>query len=322
MNRHKHSEIYMKRPFNKRYFEGWYFKQTDSRCINTISFIPSVSFSKKTGKAYIQVIYQNENEIINDICEYSISSFKPAARPFSVTIEQNCFSKEKIQLNFHGEKLSINGTIHFSGITELNSTLINPNIMGYFSYIPFMQCNHGILSMNHTLAGSLNINGTDISFDKGLGYMEKDWGSSFPREYIWLQCNHFTKKGTSLFFSAAHIPMLFRSFTGFICSLLLDGKQYRFATYTGAKVSTRAEKNQIEITIKSRNYKLKILAGPKQTRELRAPRNGEMNMKIKEALSGYLEMELKDINTDMPVYKDKSPHASMEIVNQLVQSAT
>ncbi|QII81181.1 hypothetical protein G7057_00970 [Jeotgalibaca arthritidis] len=40
----------------------------------------------------------------------------------------------------------------------------------------------------------------------GKGYIEKDWGRSFPKNYIWIQSNHFNDNQRSLFFSYAHIP--------------------------------------------------------------------------------------------------------------------
>lgn len=46
--------------------------------------------------------------------------------------------------------------------------------MGPFSFVPFMEYYHGILSMDHNIEGSLEHNGKIISFDQGKGYMEKD----------------------------------------------------------------------------------------------------------------------------------------------------
>ena len=79
-----------------------------------------------------------------------------------------------------------------------------------------MECYHGILSMNHSINGTLILNGKTLSFDKGRGYMEKDWGHSFPEGYIWMQSNHFSKKETSIKISVAKIPWLRSSFIGFI----------------------------------------------------------------------------------------------------------
>ena len=54
--------------------------------------------------------------------------------------------------------------------------------MGPFSFVPLMECYHGILSMNHSLKGTLSFQGENLLFTGGKGYIEKDWGHSF--EYL------------------------------------------------------------------------------------------------------------------------------------------
>ncbi len=314
MNRHKHPEMYMKRSFNKTYFEGWYYKQVDSTRNHTISFIPSVSFTKGSSLAYLQVIYQKGDELITDICKYKIDEFVTADDKFLVNISGSSFSDKRIDLDFKGETLTINGGIAFSELTRLEYSPINPNIMGFLSYMPFMQCNHGVISMKHSLVGSLNINGEDVSFDGGVGYIEKDWGSSFPKEYIWIQCSHFEDSETSLFFSVANIPYLFKEFRGFICNLLYKGKQYRFATYNSSSLNVIIEKDKLDILIENRKYKVKIKGEQKAAKELYAPKNGSMNHIIKESLKSNLSIELFDKALNEVVYSDFSSHASIEIV--------
>ena len=63
--------------------------------------------------------------------------------------------------------------------------------MGWYSFVPFMECNHGIVSVNHDLYGEISVNGNVIDFNNGKGYIEKDWGVSFPEAWIWIQSNNF-----------------------------------------------------------------------------------------------------------------------------------
>jgi hypothetical protein len=51
--------------------------------------------------------------------------------------------------------------------------------MGPYAFVPFMECYHGILSMDHKINGQLIIHDEIIDFTGGKGYMEKDWGQSF-----------------------------------------------------------------------------------------------------------------------------------------------
>ena len=47
--------------------------------------------------------------------------------------------------------------------------------MGWYGYMPFMECYHGILSMHHTISGELIYNDKTIDFNEGIGYTAKDW---------------------------------------------------------------------------------------------------------------------------------------------------
>lgn len=51
--------------------------------------------------------------------------------------------------------------------------------------------------MSSRADGSITINNKNIAFDNGVGYIEKDWGSSFPKSYIWCQGNNFENSNTS-----------------------------------------------------------------------------------------------------------------------------
>ena len=49
-------------------------------------------------------------------------------------------------------------------------------------------------------SGSLEINGAEISFEGGKGYIEKDWGRSMPSDWIWIQSNHFEDRRRGIFY--------------------------------------------------------------------------------------------------------------------------
>lgn len=57
-------------------------------------------------------------------------------------------------------------------------------------------------------------------------------GRSFPKEYIWTYCS---VPNGAVMLSVADIPFGCFHFTGVIGVVLLDGKEYRLATYLGAK---------------------------------------------------------------------------------------
>lgn len=112
----------------------------------------------------------------------------------------NIFTESFISIQIKDEKITIQGNLKLSTLQKIKKTLLAPSIMGGFAYIPKMECYHGVISMNHELQGTLKINDEKIEFTNGKGYIEKDWGTSFPKEYMWMQSNHFKKPSTSLFF--------------------------------------------------------------------------------------------------------------------------
>lgn len=188
-----------------------------------------------------------------------------------------------------------------------------PNIMVFFAYIPKMECYHGVISMNHKVNGILKINSEDIDFNNGNGYIEKDWGTSFPKQYIWIQCNNFKNKNTSVFSSAANIPFMGKSFRGYICNLSVDGKEYRFATYNNSilKIESITSENVV-IVFENKKAKLKIEAVSSQPAELIAPQEGKMQKIIKEELLGEVKIHLLN-KQNKAIYEDVGCMAGIEI---------
>ncbi len=88
--------------------------------------------------------------------------------------------------------------------------------MGWYAFVPFMECYHAVIGFDHPLEGKININGNEIDFTGGRGYIEKDYGKSFPSYYIWMQSNHFETEEISVMASVAKIPWLGSSFDGFV----------------------------------------------------------------------------------------------------------
>ena len=82
--------------------------------------------------------------------------------------------------------------------------------------------------------------------------------------------------------SVADIPFLGIHFTGIIGIVLLNGKEYRIATYLGAKI------NQISnntVTVKQGNFELTAKLLKKNAQPLAAPTNGDMCRTIHESAS-------------------------------------
>lgn len=251
---------------NKNYFKGWYFKYSSGD--KTIAFIPAYHRNNKQETASLQIITDDAAyNIPFDYLQYQES-------PLSVRIGNCIFSENGIKLNIDTQELNIYGVLKFNNLYHAKY-----DIMGPFRFVPLMQCRHSVQSVRHQIDGQIIINGQKYLFNKGVGYIEGDRGRSFPNHYIWTQCCF---KNGSLMLSIANIPMMGFHFTGIIGFVLIGGKEYRIATYLGAKVK-HIGKNSV--TVKQGNFQLTAKLTEKNAHPLFAPDNGKMSRTIHESAS-------------------------------------
>jgi hypothetical protein len=276
-----------------KYFEGWYYKFVVNDQSLTLSLIPGISKNKIDPHAFIQVIINKNNHIQTEYVRYHISDFNYDYEHNIVRISDNAFGQKQVFIDINSD-LKVKGQINIGDFTPIRTSIISPSIMGFFEYLPLMECNHDVVSMNHTLSGDLEINGQSFSFNQGKGYIEKDYGKSFPEKYVWIQSNHFSREDVSLMASYASIPYLGLRFKGFIINLVIDHKEYRFSTYNFSKIKLiEKSDNHIILNAKRGQYSLSIKAENKDTIKLPSPKEGIMNQHIKEGLSGYVHILLK-----------------------------
>jgi hypothetical protein len=299
-----------------RYFEGWYFKHVSANRDHVFSFIPGVSLTKTDKHAFIQVIDGISGKTWN--VKYELSEFDYSKKEFHVRVGKSSFSEKGMELDIDTPDLKINGKIFYGDFVKYPSSVFSPGIMGWYSFVPFMECKHGIGSVLHSLKGSLFINNSEISFSDGTGYIEKDWGTSFPESWIWLHCNTFEKPGSSFTFSVAKIPWLGSFFIGHICFLYVEGRFHLFATYNGSKIiKLTFHAPVLEIEMKNKTHTLKVKAIQNRSGDLKAPVTGEMNRIIKESVDSEIEIELFN-NQNKLVFTEKGSRAGLEIIEKIL----
>ncbi len=312
--------LFQGRNKHKAYFEGWYFKQVSEDLKTIISIIPGISLDKKDPHCFIQLIANRSHDgtenspLMTEYFRFPLESFKYEDQPFSIQIGENIFSEDGLFVSLESKKTKIKGKIDFAPFTGIKTTLFIPNIMGIFAYIPKMECNHGIVSMTHWLKGALELNGETISFNQGKGYIEKDWGTSFPKSYLWLHSNNFQGSDASFMCSVANIPFLGGSFKGFICNLSLDDKEYRFATYNGSRLELiDFSSSHTKLILRRKNLVLKIEASMELGGLLKAPHLGSMAHQIKEGIFGKVEITLENSHGDI-IFKGVSSQCGIELM--------
>lgn len=279
----------------KKYFEGWYYKLVTAD--KKISFAIIVGICTEDAHAFIQVTENISHR--SYYCRYPIDKIKFNDEPFSIELDGNYFSKDQLILNLSNEEIHLKTNLFFSELTPYQPTFLSPTIMGPFSYLP-MKCSHGIMSMHHYIDGYFSYQGNEIDFEDGYGYSEKDYGTSFPRNYLWAQTNTLKKESRdirkiSMMLAIADIPFGIFSFQGFLCVLQLGTRQYKFTTYNHSKLTSYREK-QNEVTIlefDKGNYHLIVRLKPGKKNQLKAPLGGKMRTNVEESLDGTMSITLK-----------------------------
>ena len=250
------------------YFEGWYFKlQSDSR---TVALIVATHRDGKEQSASLQII---TDEAVWNV-PFAYADFERNGKELDVSLGENSFSREGIHLDIHEEGLDVTGDISFGEWTPIRG-----DIMGPFVAVPFMQCRHGVWSVEHSVDGWLSLNGDEYDFTASRGYIEGDRGYSFPSVYIWTQC---LIPGGSVMLSVADIPFGLFHFTGIIGFVYYEGKEYRIATYNGASLVSAKDG---EVTVKCKKMELMARLIRKNAHPLYAPINGAMDRVIHESAS-------------------------------------
>ena len=296
----------------KKFFEGWYYKIVSKNQTNAFAIIPGIAMDENGYKqSFIQVLDGKNHKAVYH--KFDANFFKPTPKQHNLSIGNNIFTYEKVSLDLPNLK----GQLMFKNQHPWSNSLFSPGIMGPYSFIPFMECYHGILSMNHNIQGSLIYNGKDISFNDGKGYIEKDWGHSFPKAYIWMQSNHFSKSNISIKFSIAIIPWLRSSFIGHIAGILINNKLIEFTTYNGAKVnSCEISKKNVIIEMENKSYKLNINAFRERATTLAAPISGFMDGRIDESMNAKINVKLFNKKSKKYILEDTGFSAGIEVAGQ------
>ena len=299
----------------RNYFEGWYFKVVTADASSAYAIIPGIAMDTNGNQhSFIQVLDgKNKTAAYH---QFAAADFHPVPKHFNVSIQQNNFSESAIFLDLP----DIKGELHFTGNIPWPKPWYSPGIMGPYAFVPFMECYHGIVSMDHRINGILFLNDAAIDFDNGRGYIEKDWGRSFPSAYFWMQSNHFSKPGISLKCSVAKIPWIRNSFVGFIAGVWLHDKLIRFTTYNRSKlIKSFADENKVEIVMENKDYQLEIIAHRDKATSLASPIRGFMEGRIEESMTATIEVVLTEKKTNKILLLDTGKNAGLEVAGNIAE---
>lgn len=284
------------------FFEGWYVKLVSADQSQRWAIIPGIFLGSSTpsakgaqqsaeDEAFIQVLDGSTGR--SWYHRFDTSEFSASTSKFEIRIGNNTFSNTGVTLDLP----ELKGSVSFeSSLDPWPVTGVAPGIMGWFGAVPFMECFHGVVSMGHSLGGSLSVEGKAASFEGGRGYIETDWGKAFPSGYVWLHSNHIDSDPQASFIgSVAIIPWIGKPFRGFIVGLKHSGKLHRWTTYNGAKeVELKITDTQVSWRLSSRDGNLEISADRVRGGLLHAPVRTEMHQRVDETLDAVIHLKHTD----------------------------
>jgi tocopherol cyclase len=300
-------------------FEGWYFKLVDADGKQPYAIIPGV-FLGTDAHAFIQVLDGRAGN--STYHRFPLREFQADKDTFDIQIGRSRFTRSGIKLDIQAAETSgrgaVKGAIQFSDWNNWPVTWTSPGVMGPYSFVPYMECNHGILSMDHTLSGELSVDRTKTAFKGGRGYIEKDWGRGFPSGYAWAQSNHFGEECVSISASVARIPWLAGSFRGYLVGFLLRGNLHRFTTYTGAEIEhIEVTDREYRLVVRDRKHRLELSATRSVGAFLHAPYEKQMIERVAETMTSTIDLRFQRITGNETIFEGRGEHCCLEVQGDL-----
>jgi len=291
------------------YFEGWYFKHSGGPGTGVWSFIPGISLGGKAPAAGVPGNADPPGESAYSFVQaiegatgrswwfqYPAEEFSASETGLDIRVGPNRFSAGGVELDLSDGESRIKGSFRYGPFSRMEFPFWRPGVMGPFTFVPRMECNHGLVSMDHRVDGGIDIDGRRLTIRDGRGYIEKDWGRSMPEAWIWTQSNDFAAAGDSAMLSVARIPWLGSAFRGFLCVVALGGEKRLFATYNGSLIERLSVTDgAVECRIvrhagRDSEESVDISVSRSRGGILRAPVSGLLTRRISEAVDARMEV--------------------------------
>ena len=184
--------------------------------------------------------------------------------------------------------------------------------MGPLSFIPKVECKHDVITIQSQVNGYLKYKDRTIEYENSCGYIEKNWGLSFPKKYIWLHANQFNNPQLSLQFAIARPKwLLFRPqvYIGYI----KNSKLIHFGSHRLSFARVKTNGNQVVIKLQKLSYKVTIQVTNETPIDLIGPKEGKLQNKISEYLNSKIELI---------VHKKRFFRKNIEIINDVSNIST
>lgn len=145
--------------------------------------------------------------------------FNTTKRHLLLKVGNSVFSETLVSMHLEEDDFRIEGILKLGPFQTVKRTPVSPSIMGFFAYIPNMECYHGVISMNHAIDETVAIGTKRPVILQAAKATLKGLGDVFFGRVCLDPVQSFPGRGHQpFFFSTAKIPFRGSSFEGFICN--------------------------------------------------------------------------------------------------------
>ena len=124
----------------ENYFEGWYFKSVDRTEQTAYAVIPGVSISKDPSKSHAFIMLVDARNQKMYYFKYACRDFWVNEKKFEMKIGKSYFSLDRLQLDMDDGVNKISAELKFKNIYPWPVTLFSPGTMGWYAFVPMMEC--------------------------------------------------------------------------------------------------------------------------------------------------------------------------------------
>lgn len=202
------------------YFEGWYFRLTLPEIKQTFAFMYSIEDplgQQSNSGGAVQILGIDETYLIRtfpDVQKFyadknnlALGHWHKTSLPQPAQLLSPAEFHNSIVEGYQATANLNQGSIYDPVSNEYcrweyqiepvygwgNSDQLQQSSAGWLSFLPIFEPGWQI-TMAHGLAtGWITWRGQKYSFANAPAYSEKNWGSSFPQEWFWLNCNSFSQ---------------------------------------------------------------------------------------------------------------------------------
>ncbi|TFG46409.1 MAG: hypothetical protein E4H31_01405, partial [Dehalococcoidia bacterium] len=129
------------------FFEGWYFKLVSADERHKVAIIPGVILGQD-AHAFIQILDGVDGTTA--YLKFPFQDFKADDRRFAIGLAENRFDNNHLQLAINDPQCQLTGEVHLGPLNPWPVTWLSPGIMGWYAWVPRMECYHGVLSFSHS----------------------------------------------------------------------------------------------------------------------------------------------------------------------------